>query len=90
MTTMTTTADSGRSTGDGFTVERWLRLIAGFFVIASVVAGVLVDRWFLAFTVFVGLNLFQSAFTDWCPMMWILRKAGARREEGGSCCGGAA
>jgi hypothetical protein len=29
--------------------------------------------WFL-FTAFVGLNLFQSAFTNWCPMMTILRK----------------
>jgi hypothetical protein len=32
--------------------------------------------WFL-FTAFVGLNLFQSAFTNWCPMMAILRKLGA-------------
>ena len=31
---------------------------------------------FLWFTLFVGLNLFQSAFTDWCPMMAMLRKAG--------------
>jgi len=33
--------------------------------------------WFL-FTAFVGLNLFQSAFTNWCPMMTILRKLGVR------------
>ena len=59
-------------------IERYLRLIAGFFVMLSVALGYWVDpRWFL-FTAFVGLNLFQSAFTDWCPMMTILRKLGAR------------
>jgi DUF2892 family protein len=58
------------------TVERWLRLIAGGFVALSVVLGVYVNANFLWFTLFVGLNLFQSAFTNWCPMMAILRKAG--------------
>jgi hypothetical protein len=60
------------------TVERWLRLIAGAFVAASVVLGIYVNPMFLWFTLFVGLNLFQSAFTQWCPMMAILRKAGVR------------
>jgi hypothetical protein len=60
------------------TVDRYLRLIAGFFIVLSVVLGWLVNPWFYAFTAFVGLNLFQSAFTDWCPMMAILRKAGVR------------
>ncbi len=59
-----------------FTVERALRMIAGAFVMASVWLGVAVSPWFLAFTAFVGLNLFQSAFTNWCPMMALLRKAG--------------
>ena len=54
------------------TVERYLRLIAGFFVMFSVALGYYVNPWFL-FTAFVGLNLFQSAFTNWCPMMTILR-----------------
>jgi hypothetical protein len=58
------------------TVERALRLIAGFFVLASVLAGLWVHPYFFAFTAFVGLNLFQSAFTNWCPMMWILERAG--------------
>jgi hypothetical protein len=61
------------------TVERALRMIAGLFVFASVVAGYLVHPYFYAFTAFVGLNLFQSAFTNWCPMMWILEQAGLRR-----------
>ena len=58
------------------TVERALRLIAGAFVILSVLLGMYVNANFLWFTVFVGVNLFQSAFTNWCPMMVILRKGG--------------
>ena len=60
------------------TVNEWLRLIAGTFVIASVVLGVLVNPWFLAFTAFIGLNLAQSAFTHSCPMMSLLKKLGVR------------
>jgi hypothetical protein len=60
------------------TVERALRMIAGAFVAASVLLGIYVNPLFLWFTLFVGLNLFQSAFTQWCPMMAILRKAGVR------------
>jgi len=58
------------------TVDRYLRLIAGFFVMLSVALGYWVHPGFYGFTAFVGLNLFQSAFTNWCPMMTILRKAG--------------
>ena len=63
------------------TVERSLRMIAGAFVAASVLLGIYVNPLFLWFTLFVGLNLFQSAFTQWCPMMAILRKAGVRGGE---------
>ena len=59
-------------------VERSLRMIAGGFVAASVLLGIDVNPNFLWFTLFVGLNLFQSAFTQWCPMMMVLRKAGLR------------
>jgi hypothetical protein len=41
-----------------------------------VLLGIYVNANFLWFTVFVGANLFQSAFTNWCPMMAILRKGG--------------
>ena len=58
------------------TVERALRLIAGAFVAASVLLGMYVHPAWYWFTAFVGANLFQSAFTNWCPMMAILRKAG--------------
>ena len=59
-------------------IERYLRLVAGFFIMLSVALGYWVNpAWFL-FTAFVGLKLFQSAFTDLCPMMTFLRKLGVR------------
>ena len=58
------------------TVERALRLIAGAFVVLSVLLGIYVNTNFLWFTLFVGVNLFQSAFTNWCPMMVVLRNSG--------------
>jgi len=59
-------------------VERFLRLIAGLFVMATVALGFWVSPYWFLFTAFVGLNLFQSAFTNWCPMMSFLRKLGVR------------
>jgi hypothetical protein len=59
-------------------VERSLRVIAGGFVILSVLLGMYVNPNFLWFTVFVGANLFQSGFSNWCPMITFLRKAGVR------------
>ena len=58
------------------TIDRWLRLIAGTFVIASVALGYWVSPYFFLFTAFVGLNLFQSGLTNWCPMMTFLRSLG--------------
>lgn len=60
------------------TVDRYLRMIAGAFVAASAALAYWVSPYWLLFTAFVGLNLFQSAFTNWCPMMTILRKLGVR------------
>lgn len=65
------------------TVERTLRLIAGAFILASVALGYWVSPWFYLFTAFVGLNLFQSGFTNWCPMMAILRAVGLERDASG-------
>lgn len=59
-------------------IEEALRMVAGLFVMITVALGVWVNPWWFAFTAFVGLNLFQSAFTKWCPMMTILKKAGLR------------
>jgi hypothetical protein len=60
------------------TIERYLRLIAGALVVLSLTLGYWVNPTWYLFTVFVGLNLFQSAFTNWCPMMTLLRKLGVR------------
>ncbi|MGA2878135.1 MAG: DUF2892 domain-containing protein [Bryobacteraceae bacterium] len=59
-------------------IERYLRLIAGAFVMLTLALGYWVSPYWYLFTAFVGLNLFQSAFTNWCPMMSILRKLGVR------------
>ncbi len=58
--------------------ERYLRGIAGSFILVTAILGYFVNPAWLFFTVFVGLNLLQSAFTNWCPMMWILRKLGVK------------
>jgi hypothetical protein len=58
------------------TVDESLRGIAGAFVLLSLALGYWVHPGFYLFTAFVGLNLLQSAFTGWCPMMWLLRRAG--------------
>ncbi len=60
------------------TVDRYLRMIAGAFVLASVALGYWVHPYWYFLTAFVGLNLFQSAFTNWCPMMSILKSIGVK------------
>jgi len=63
--------------------EMVIRGIAGTFVLGSLALGTWVSPYWFLFTAFVGLNLLQSGFTNWCPMMWILRKAGV--PEGAPC-----
>jgi len=70
------------------TSERIIRIMAGFFVMLSLALGwqgspVFVSEWFLAFTAFVGLNLFQSGFTGFCPPEMLLKKLGVK--SGASC-----
>ncbi|MGA7917730.1 MAG: DUF2892 domain-containing protein [Candidatus Acidiferrales bacterium] len=60
------------------TVDRYLRMFAGGFVLASLALGYWVSPYWFLFTAFVALNLLQSAFTDWCPMMAILHKIGVK------------
>ena len=62
------------------TVERGLRGIAGFFVLVSVLLAHYHSQYWLLFTAFVGLNLLQSAFTNRCPMMSILKKLGVKSQ----------
>jgi hypothetical protein len=56
------------------TVNHWLRAIAGVVVLASLSLGWWVHPAWYLLTAFVGLNLLQSAFTGWCPMMAVLRR----------------
>ena len=58
------------------TVERAVRVLAGTFVLLSVALGYWVSPYWFLFTAFVGLNLFQSGFTNMCPAMAIFRKLG--------------
>ncbi|MCK6422634.1 MAG: DUF2892 domain-containing protein [Aquabacterium sp.] len=63
------------------TVERWIRVLAGTFIMLSLALGVegsplFVSKWALAFTAFVGANLFQFGWSNVCPLGWMLRKLG--------------
>jgi hypothetical protein len=69
------------------TIERYIRVIAGFFIMTSLALGIeasplFVSHWALAFTAFVGLNLFQFGITNFCPMGMILRKLGVPEGKG--------
>lgn len=71
------------------TVERYIRIFAGLFILISLALGVegsplFVSRWALAFTAFVGLNLFQFGFSNVCPLGFILKKLGVP-ESAASC-----
>ena len=71
------------------TVVRCIRVIAGLFIVLSLALGVegsplFVSSWALAFTAFVGVNLFQFGFTNMCPMAWFLRKAGVPEKVEGA------
>jgi hypothetical protein len=57
-------------------LERWIRLIAGTLILLSLALSQLVSPYWLLFTAFVGLNLFQSSLTRWCLMEDFLRKLG--------------
>ncbi|MBN1868150.1 DUF2892 domain-containing protein [Candidatus Sumerlaeota bacterium] len=60
------------------TMERWIRLIAGAFIMASLALGHFVSPYWYLFTLFVGANLFQSALTRWCLMERILGRLGIK------------
>ena len=63
------------------TVDRLIRIFAGIFILLSLALGIegsplFVSGWWLAFTAFVGINLFQYGITNACPLGWILKQAG--------------
>jgi hypothetical protein len=59
-------------------IDRVVLAVAGLFIVISVILGHYVHPYWLFFTVFVGANLFQSAFTGFCPLAIILKKLGVR------------
>ena len=56
--------------------DKLIRRIAGVFVMLSVALAVWVSPWWLFFTAFVGLNLFQSSLTNWCLLERVLGRLG--------------
>jgi Protein of unknown function (DUF2892) len=71
------------------TVDRMIRIFAGTFILLSLALGVegsplFVSKWALAFTAFVGANLFQFGFSNVCPLGIILKKLGV--PESVACC----
>ncbi len=63
------------------TMERWLRLIAGAVVLVSLGLSLAHSPYWLIMTGLVGFSLFQSGFTNWCPMMVLLRLLGVKNEK---------
>jgi hypothetical protein len=59
-------------------IDRIVLAFAGTMVIASLLLGYYVSPYWLLLAAFVGVNLLQSAFTGFCPLAIILRKAGVR------------
>ncbi len=57
-------------------IDRIVLAFAGSVVTISLALAYFFSSWWLLLTLFVGLNLLQSAFTQWCPLVWILRRAG--------------
>ena len=62
-------------------MERYIRAIAGIFILVSLGLGYLLSPYWHLFTAFVGLNLLQSAFTKWCLMENILTKLGVAQKK---------
>lgn len=62
-------------------MDRWIRAIAGIFVLVSVGLGYYVSPWWFLLTAYVGVNLFQSAYTNWCPMEDLLDTMGVAKKN---------
>ena len=77
---MTTTTMVSKSSRRPFSLERAVEAFAGLMVLASVALTHWVHPGFVWLTVFVGANLFQQAFTGFCPAALVMRRLGLRRE----------
>jgi len=62
-------------------LNTYFRVIVGFMVLLSVVLTVYVSPNWMWFTVFIGVNMIQSAFTKWCLLETILMKLGVKKED---------
>ncbi len=62
-------------------VNDWIHVIAGIFIMASLALGTWVSPWWYLFTAFVGVNLFQYGVTKFCPMGFLLKKLGVLEER---------
>jgi hypothetical protein len=68
------------------TVDRYVHIFAGSFILLSLAFGIeasplFLSKWWLAFTAFVGANLFQYGLTNFCPLGWMLKKLGVRESQ---------
>jgi hypothetical protein len=59
-------------------IDRMVMAFAGFVILLSLTLSIALNPWWLLLTGFVGLNLFQAAFTGFCPLAMILKKIGAK------------
>lgn len=62
-------------------MDRWIRAIAGTLLLLSLGLGYYVSPWWLLLSVYVGVNLLQSAFTDWCLMEDLLDTLGVAKKN---------
>lgn len=60
------------------TLDRVVLVFAGFVVLLSVTLAQLVNPWWLALTVFAGLNMIQAAFTGFCPAAMVFKRLGIK------------
>ena len=68
-------------------LERAIMAFAGVMILLSILLTQFVSPWFWLMTAFIGLNLFQSAFTGFCPAGMVMKRLGIGRDaEAGSCC----
>jgi hypothetical protein len=63
------------------TIERMVRLISGFLILLSIVLAYKHSPFWLALNVYVGLSLLQSGFSNWSPVMTILKKMGFKQSK---------
>ena len=67
------------------TLERYIRMFAGTFILVSLLLAHFHSPNWLWFTAFVGFNLLQSSLTKFCPLEIVLRKLGVAKAKGNCC-----